>query len=164
MYLQKDQHERDSLFIYRDMIFEDEKLNELIKEAMKSGEKTRLGVFRSIKTAFMEFKTAKDAKPLDDAAEVRLLRKMISQREDAAAEYVKGGREDLAEKELLEAQIIKEYLPAEITRETIADAAREIIDIKEMKMMGGYIKKLKEKFPTADGKLVSEVVKMIISE
>lgn len=146
------------------MIFENERLGELIKEAMKSGDKTRLGVFRSIKTVFMEFRTAKDAKPLDDAAEIKLLRKMIAQREDAAAEYVRGGREDLAEKELLEAEIIKEYLPAEITRETIEAAAREIIDVKEMKMMGGYIKKLKEKFPTADGRLISEVVKMIISE
>jgi len=146
------------------MIFEGNKLDDLIKEAMKSGEKTRLGVFRSIKTAFMEFRTAKDAKPLDDAAEIKVLRKMIAQREDAAAEYVRGGREDLAEKELLEVQVIKEFLPAEITRETIEEAARGIIDVKELKMMGGYIKALKEKFPTADGKLISEVVKLIINE
>lgn len=146
------------------MIFEGNKLDDLIKGAMKSGEKTRLGVFRSIKTAFMEFRTAKDAKPLDDASEIKVLRKMIAQREDAAAEYVRGGREDLAEKELLEVQVIKEFLPAEITRETIEEAARGIIDVKELKMMGGYIKALKEKFPTADGKLISEVVKMIINE
>ena len=112
----------------------------------------------------MEFRTAKDAKPLDDASEIKVLRKMIAQREDAAAEYVRGGREDLAEKELLEVQVIKEFLPAEITRETIEEAARGIIDVKELKMMGGYIKALKEKFPTADGKLISEVVKMIINE
>ncbi len=146
------------------MIFEENKLDELIKESMKSGDKIKLGVFRSIKTAFMEFRTAKDAKPLDSSAEIKILRKMISQREDAAAEYTKGGREDLAEKELQEAQVIREYLPAEITRETISEAAREIITDKEMKLMGGYIKKLKEKFPTADGKLISEVVKMIITE
>lgn len=146
------------------MIFEGNKLDDLIKGAMKSGEKTRLGVFRSIKTAIMEFRTAKDAKPLDDASEIKVLRKMIAQREDAAAEYVRGGREDLAEKELLEVQVIKEFLPAEITRETIEEAARGIIDVKELKMMGGYIKALKEKFPTADGKLISEVVKMIINE
>jgi len=146
------------------MIFEGNKLDELIKESMKSGEKTRLGVFRGIKTAFMEFKTAKDAKPLDEAAEIKVLRKLVAQREDAAAEYVKGGREDLAEKELKEAEIIKEFLPAEISRETIAEEGRKIIEVKEMRMMGGYIKVLKEKFPTADGKLISEVVKMIINE
>lgn len=146
------------------MIFEGNKLDDLIKGAMKSGEKTRLGVFRSIKTAFMEFRTAKDAKPLDDAAEIKVLRKLVAQREDAAAEYVRGGREDLAENELKEAEIIKEFLPAEISRETIAEEGRKIIEVKEMRMMGGYIKALKEKFPTADGKLISEVVKMIINE
>ena len=69
-----------------------EKLNELIKEAMKSGDKIRLETLRAIKTAEMEYRTAKNAKPLDESAEIGILRKMVSQREDAAAEYVRGGR------------------------------------------------------------------------
>ena len=141
------------------MIFEENKLNELIKEAMKSGDKTRLAVLRSIKTAFMEFRTAKDAKPLDESAEIKVLRKLVSQREDAAREYELGGREDLKEKEIQELEIIKEYLPAEVSREAIEKVAVEIIDVKEMKMMGAYIKALKERFPTADGKVLSEIVK-----
>lgn len=141
-----------------------EKLNELIKEAMKSGDKIRLETLRAIKTAEMEYRTAKNAKPLDDTAEVGILRKMISQREDAAAEYVRGGREDLAEKELLEVKVIKEFLPAEISRDTIEAAAREIIDVKDIKMMGKYIKALRDKFPTADGKVISETVKWILNE
>ena len=141
-----------------------EKLNELIKEAMKSGNKIRLETLRAIKTAEMEYRTAKNAKPLDDTAEVGILRKMISQREDAAAEYVRGGRQDLAEKELLEVEVIKEFLPAEISRDTIEAAAREIIDVKDIKMMGKYIKALRDKFPTADGKVISETVKWILNE
>lgn len=141
-----------------------EKLNELIREAMKSGDKIRLETLRAIKTAEMEYRTAKNAKPLDDTAEVGILRKMISQREDAAAEYVRGGREDLAEKELLEVKVIKEFLPAEISRDTIEAAAREIIDVKDIKMMGKYIKALRDKFPTADGKVISETVKWILNE
>lgn len=141
-----------------------ENLDTLIKEAMKSGNKLRLETLRAIKTAEMEYRTAKNAKPLDDTAEVGILRKMISQREDAAAEYVRGGREDLAEKELLEAEVIKEFLPAEITREAIEDAAREIIDVRDKKLMGKYIKALKEKFPTADGRKISETVKWILDE
>ena len=136
----------------------------LIKDAMKSGDKLRLETLRAIKTAEMEFRTAKNAKPLDETAEIGILRKMVSQREDAAAEYVKGGREDLAQKELLEAEIIKKFLPAEITREAIEDAAREIITDRDMKKMGQYIKALKEKFPTADGKKISETVKWILNE
>ena len=141
-----------------------EKLNELIMEAMKSGNKLRLETLRAIKTAEMEYRTAKNAKPLDETAEVGILRKMISQREDAAAEYVRGGRQDLAEKELLEVEVIKEFLPAEISREAIEDAAREIIDVKDIKMMGKYIKALRDKFPTADGKVISETVKWILNE
>lgn len=141
-----------------------EKLNELIKEAMKSGDKIRLETLRAIKTAEMEYRTAKNAKPLDDTAEVGILRKMVSQREDAAAEYVRGGRQDLAEKELLEAEVIKEFLPAEISRDTIEAAAREIIDVKDIKMMGKYIKALRDKYPTADGKVISETVKWILNE
>ena len=59
-------------------------LDVLIKEAMKSGNKVRLETLRAIKTAEMEYRTAKNAKPLDETAEVGILRKMISQREDAA--------------------------------------------------------------------------------
>ncbi len=141
-----------------------ERLGELIKEAMKSGDKLRLETLRSIKTAEMEYRTAKNAKPLDESAEIGILRKMVSQREDAAAEYVRGGREDLAEKELKEVEIIKEFLPAEISREAIEEAAREIIDVKDKKLMGKYIKALKDEFPTADGKKIAETVKWILDE
>ena len=139
-------------------------LDALIKEAMKSGNKLRLETLRAIKTAEMEYRTAKNAKPLDESAEVGILRKMVSQREDAAAEYVRGGREDLAEKELLEVEVIKEFLPAEVSREAIENAAREIITDRDMKKMGQYIKALKDKFPTADGKKIAETVKWILNE
>ena len=146
-------------------------LDEKIKEAMKAGDKTRLAVLRSIKTAEMEFKTAKNAKPLDESAEIQILRKLVSQREDAAKEYKAGGREDLAENELSEAAIIKEFLPAEVSRdpaevsrEAIEKAARKLITDKEMRLMGTYIKELKVLFPGADGKVLSEVVKEIINE
>lgn len=139
-------------------------LEEKIKEAMKAGDKTRLAVLRSIKTAEMEFKTAKNAKPLDEAAEIQILRKLVSQRNDAAKEYVAGGRDDLAENELREAEIIKEFLPAEVSREAIEKAARKLITDKEMRLMGTYIKELKVLFPGADGKVLSEVVKEIINE
>ena len=139
-------------------------LEEKIKEAMKAGDKTRLAVLRGIKTAEMEFKTAKNAKPLDEAAEIQILRKLVSQRNDAAKEYVAGGRNDLAENELREAEIIKEFLPAEVSREAIEKAARKLITDKEMRLMGTYIKELKVLFPGADGKVLSEVVKEIINE
>lgn len=144
------------------MILTDERLNELIKEAMKSGEKVKLDTLRSIKTAYMEFRTAKNAGPFDAAAEIKVLKKMAAQREDAKNEYLKAGRNELAEKEAAEEEIIKSFLPAEIGRDEIMKAASEIVREKDMKLMGGYMKALKEKFPTADGKVLSEVVRELM--
>ena len=144
------------------MILTDERLNELIKEAMKSGEKVKLDTLRSIKTAYMEFRTAKNAGPLDNAAEIKILRKMAAQREDAKNEYLGAGRTELAKKEAAEEEIIKSFLPAEVGLDEIIKAASEIVREKDMKLMGGYIKALKEKFPTADGKMLSEVVRELM--
>ena len=58
-----------------------EQLNKLIMTAMKGGEKARAEVFRAIKSEFLKFQTAKNAKPLDDAAEIGILRKMLKERE-----------------------------------------------------------------------------------
>ena len=143
-------------------------LDVLIREAMKSGDKIRLETLRAIKTAEMEYRTAKNAKPLDDTAEVGILRKMISQREDAAAEYVKGGREDLAEKELLEVEVIKEFLPAEITQAEIEEAVEKwkkennIENKIPKKSMGIVIKYVKSQLPMADGKLTADIVKNML--
>ena len=139
-------------------------LDELIRDALKSGDKIRLSVLRGIKTAEMEFRTAKNSKPLDESAEIQILRKLVGQREDAAKEYRQGGRIDLAENEEKEAAIIKEFLPAEVSREAIEAAAIKLITDKEMRLMGTYIKELKVLFPTADGKVISEVVKEIINK
>ena len=135
-----------------------------IKIAMKSGDKVKLSVLRDIKSAFTEFETAKNAKPLDDAAEIGILRKLVKQREAAIEDYIKGGRQDLVDKMNEEIKILKIYLPAEISIETIKAEAEKIVVEKDMKKMGQYIKSLKEKFPTADGGEISKVVKNIINE
>ena len=135
-----------------------------IKKALLEKNKVRLDALRMIKAAFIEYKTAKNAKPFDDAAEIGILKKMVSQRKDSASEYMAAGRQDLVNKELAEVEVIKEFLPAEVSKEDIEKAARDIIKEKEMRLMGGYIKEIKSLYPGADGKLISEVVKSIINE
>ena len=137
-----------------------ENINSMIMTAMKSGEKDKANVYRLIKNEFLKYSTAKNAKPLDDAAEISILQKMVKQREESIEAYKKGGREDLIVAELAEINVIKELLPEVPTREDVINYVEywysNGIDKKEM---GKVIKELKEKFVGVDGKMIADVVK-----
>ena len=134
-------------------------------EEKKATLKTKVAVYRLIKAEYLKHKTAKNATPLDDAAEVNILRKMVKQREDSIAEYAKAGRQDLVNNETKEVNVIKELLPAEITAEQIEAVLKTLIGPIEpiKKNMGILIKKVKEVYPTADGKLTSNIVLKFLS-
>lgn len=136
-------------------------IDKLIAEAMKSKDEVRLRTYRLIKTAFMEYRTSKGAHEIDEATETTILRKMVAERADAMHTYLEANREELAEKEHEELLIIKEYLPKEITEQQIIGAYDNVLmnGVEPVrKNMGIFIKKIKEKYPTADGKLVATIV------
>lgn len=137
-----------------------EKIDKMIMEALKAGEKIKAGAFRMLKSEFLVFKTAKNAKPLDDAAEISIIKKMIKQRQEAAKEYLEAGRLELADDELDEVEVLKVLLPAEITEEQITEAVKEVANTVEpiKKNIGVFMKAVKDKYPTADGKMVSQIV------
>lgn len=146
------------------MIYEN--IDKLIAEAMKNHDNIRLSTLRLIKTKFLEYKTSKGAKPIDESIEIQLLRKMVSERIDSINIYREAGRTELADKELNEMNIIKEFLPAEITEEQIQLAYQHVLEkgiSPERKNMGIFIKSIREEYPTADGKLVSSVVSKNLS-
>lgn len=137
-------------------------IDSLIKEAMLQKDTVKLGVLRSIKTAFMNFETAKNAKELDETNEIQILKKLASQRKDSYEQFLKANRDDLAEKELKEMEIIETYLPNLPTEEDITKILVDelaLLDEVNMSKMGILIKKIKEELPLADGKLVSDIVK-----
>ena len=142
-----------------------EKIEKMIMEALKAGEKTKAGAFRMLKSEFIVFKTAKNAKPLDEAAEIAIIKKMIKQRQEAAKEYLAAGRLELADNELEEVDVLKPLLPAEITEEEIKEAVKEISNTTEpvKKNMGVFMKAVKSKYPTADGKTVSQIVSTFLT-
>ena len=142
-----------------------EKIDKMIMEALKAGEKIKAGAFRMLKSEFLVFKTAKNAKPLDDAAEISIIKKMIKQRQDAAKEYLEVGRLELADNELDEVEVLKVLLPAEITEEQIKEAVKEVANatVPIKKNMGVFMKAVKAKYPTADGKMVSQMVSAFLS-
>ena len=142
-----------------------ETIDKMIMEALKAGDKVKAGTFRMLKSEFLLFKTAKNAKPLDDIAEISIIKKMIKQRQDAATEYLEAGRLELADNELDEVSVLKVLLPAEITEEQIKEAVKEVANTAEpiKKNMGIFMKAIKAKYPTADGKIVSQVVSAFLS-
>lgn len=99
-----------------------------IKEAMKAGDKAKVGTLRlvnaAIQTAEIESKGA-----LDDAAVIAVMTKMVKQRRDSIAQYTSGGRADLAAVEQAEIAIIEAYLPQQMDEAAvtaaIADAVKE---------------------------------------
>ena len=146
------------------MIYEN--IDKLIAEAMKNHDNIRLSTLRLIKTKFLEYKTSKGAKPIDEAIEITLLRKMVAERKDAIGLYIAAGRNELAEKENNEMKIIQEFLPAEVTLEQIKEAFNAVLGtgIEPIKKnMGLFIRGIKEKLPTADGKSISTYVSQNLS-
>ena len=134
----------------------------LIKSAMLNKQASALRAYRAVKTAFMEYKTAKNAKPLDEVAEINIIRKMISAREDAIQQFKAAGRLELAKAEAEEIVYLKPMLPPEVSKEDVRTYAESIITEKGMQNMGKYVKVIKEKFPTTDGKLISTIVKSLL--
>lgn len=91
------------------MSLKDQILNDM-KTAMRSGEKTRLGVIRLITSAIKQ-REVDERISLDDTAVMAILEKMIKQRRDSIAQFQAGGRPELAEVESSEIAILQAYLP-----------------------------------------------------
>ena len=137
-------------------------LNSLIMAAMKSGDKVRTEAFRAIKTAFMQWETSKEnvGKTLGEVEEVSIIRKLVAQYEDTATQCNDGKHDELVKTSLDIANILKEFLPAPVTEETIQDFIDGHLKSDELvkKNMGNIIKTIKGFYPGADGKIVSQVV------
>lgn len=145
-----------------------EKISEDIKEAMKARDKVRLMTLRNIKKVFLEAKTAPGANDtLEDAAAMKILQKLAKQGKETAATYIQAGRQDLADEELAQAEVIESYLPQPLSAEDIERAVKEIIaqtgatSMKEMgKVMGIASKQLAGK---AEGGIISQIVKKLLA-
>ena len=141
---------------------------EALKEAMKAKDTVALESLRAIKSAILLAKTeAGAAEELSEADELKLLQKLVKQRKDSAALYAQQGRNDLAEPELAQMAVIEKFLPAQLSEAEVETALRGIINQvgattpKDMgKVMGVATKQLAGK---TDGKLISEIVKRLLS-
>ena len=111
-----------------------EKFQQDLKDAMRAGDKTRVGTLRLLITAIRNSEVARTdpkhrdhGKPLDEAAIVLITRREAKQRRESIEAFEKGGRADLVEKEQAELAILKGYLPAQLSREEIKEDVSKLI-------------------------------------
>jgi uncharacterized protein YqeY len=139
------------------------KINEDLKSAMKAKDQAMLRGIRAIKSAILLYNTSGSAEAMNEEKEIALLQKLIKTRQDSLDIYEKQSREDLAVIEREEIEVIKRYLPKQLSEEEITAAIANIIKITgatSMKDMGKVMAEAsKELAGKADGKTISAIVK-----
>ncbi len=144
-------------------------INNIIKEALKSGNKEKLGVYRLIKAEFLKYESQGPSFKIGEKEEADILRMMIKQREKSIVEYQNSGRIDLVEIEKNEIEYISEFLPKEPSDDEIYSEIMTFMGFKDIPSivlersdMGRVMAYIKQKLPLASGKKVSDLVKSLI--
>ena len=134
-----------------------------MKAAMKEKNQTALAALRAIKSEILLAQTSGSGNALTEEDEIKLLSKLVKQRKDSAAIFTEQNRQDLAEPELAQAQVIAQFLPEQLDEAAIEVVVDKVIadtgaeSMKDMgKVMGIVNKQLAGK---ADGKTIATIVK-----
>ena len=138
-----------------------------MKEAMKSKDKAALRGLRAIKSAILLHQTSGTGKELDDTEEIKLLQKLVKQRQESLAIYEEQGRDDLAETEREEIAVIQKYLPEQMDETALRARIKTIIDetgASSMRDMGTVMGRAQQELAgKADGKTMAAIVKELLS-
>jgi hypothetical protein len=141
----------------------EEKILSDYKEAMKARDAVKSSVLSFLRADMLNVAVAKKKDKLDDPEVVSVIKKQIKQRQDSIEQFTKGDRLEMAEKEKKELEVLKLYLPPEISADEIKKIIEEaIVSVSAcgMKDMGKVMKEVNAKVSgQADGKLVSDLVK-----
>lgn len=159
-------------------------INNLIKQALKAQSKTELRAYRNLKAEFLKAETAKGAKPMDETRQIQVLQKYIKTLEKSILDFSEAHREDLVTEYSSELEVLKKLLPEPVNESQIdsklmgwcaengfrKEIGKIVAPYKQQlyttiipkKEMGNAIKFLKSKFPQADGKMISNIVKEYI--
>lgn len=144
------------------------KINADIKQAMIAKESQKLEALRAIKAALLLAKTSKDSSggELSEETGMKIIQKLVKQRQESAGIYKTSGRSDLAEQELFQASVIETFLPKQMSEDEIQAGLKKIIQetgassVKDMgKVMGMASKEFAGK---ADNKTVADLVKKLL--
>ena len=133
---------------------------------MKEKDAITKNTIQMIRAAILQ--TEKDKQiELDDNGILEIISKQVKQKNDALEQFEKADRQDLIEQTKLEINILKEYLPKQLSREEVEQIVVDLsrtLGISDMKGMGTLIKSAKAKIGAgSDGKTISEVVKKVLN-
>ena len=147
-------------------------IDKYIANAMKERNTDTLNALKLIKAELV--KAEKDGIKLDDISETKILLKMVSQREDSIRQYIDGNRKDLADNEQKEIDVIKQFIPEQPSDEDIENYTRATITAyvlskaechklsrKDMKPIMSIVQ---EKYPSANGKIISKILASLVNK
>jgi len=134
-----------------------------MKGAMKAGDKEKLATLRLLVNSIKNKEI--DAKhELSDAEVHEVIGTMVRQRQDSIDQYTKGGRDDLAEKEEAEMELLKSYLPPQLSEDEVRDIVKEVVAETGASGMGDMGKVMKGVMPKVKGKAEGRMVNAVVKE
>ena len=141
----------------------EEKIAADYKESMKAREQLRTQAISFLRSEMKYYAIDKKKEKLDDCEVAVVLKKLIKQRQDSISQFEKGNRPDLVSKEKAELEILKGYLPQEMSESEVAKVVEEAVSAQgasSMKDMGRVMKEVMSRTEgKADGKMVSDLVR-----
>ncbi len=145
----------------------EEKILQDYKDAMKNRDELKKSVLNFLRAEMLNVAIAKKKNKLEDEETIAVIRKQIKARQDSIEQFIKGGRQDLADKEQKEMEILKSYLPPELSSEEIKKMVEEVVTAlgaQGLKDMGKVMKEVTVKIAgRADSKIVSDLVRTRLS-
>ena len=143
-----------------------ERLNEELKSAMRSGDTVARGTIRMVLAA-LKNRRIETGKELDEGEELQIRSKAVKSRQDSVVQYDEAGRRDLADQERAEIEVIRRYLPREISEEEVQEIVRSRIEelgLDSRKQMGQLMKSvMADHKGRIDGKLVQRIAGELLS-
>ena len=132
---------------------------------MKARDAERLSTLRMLQSSF-KYQQIESGHELSDEEALVVIRKAVKQRQDSIEQFTKGNRPELAEKERREMELLKTWLPPELTDEEIEAGIREIVastGAQSKKDMGKVMKEASAKYKgRVDGKKIQEIVARLL--
>ena len=146
----------------------EEKILKDYTAAMKTKDKIKSSTLSFLRSNLMNQAIKLKKQSLEDAEVISVIKKLLKQHQDSIEQFKQGGREDLVTKETQELEILKSYMPAQLSADEIKQIIDEVaseIQAKSLKDMGWLMKEVMKRLASqADGKLVSDLVKQRLSK
>ena len=146
-------------------MLKDELMNDL-KEAMKEKDEVKKNTVQMVRAAILQIEKDKGIK-VEDNQIVEIIAKEVKTKKDALVDFAKGGRDDLVEQTNREIEILKKYLPKQLSKDEIKEIVSKVISsvgATSIKDMGTVMKEAKNQIGAgSDGKTINEVVKELLN-